>query len=113
VFIGGRAQGGTAVRINIEGECTVARAEELRTLLLEALNSGKSIEIDLSSVTAIDLTFCQILHALQQSCVGRGIKLTLLNNLPGDLTEQAVLCGLPEIVSPATPGTNPETEAVR
>ena len=101
------------MRVKIAGDCTVARAEELRTLLLEALSSGKSLEIDLSGVTAIDLTFCQILHALQQSCVSRGTELTLGDNLPIDLAEQAVLCGLPEIVSPSTLETNQETEASR
>lgn len=83
--------------LSFSGDCTIARAEEIRASILEALKSGEDLDIDLGGVTAIDLTFCQILHALRLSCTARGVQLTLPDSLPETLAQQAVFCGLPEM----------------
>lgn len=99
--------------LSLSGNCTVARAEEIRASLLEALHSGDDIEIDLSKVTGIDLTFCQIVHALRLSCNAKGVQLTLQDNLPKELSQQAVHCGLPEIAGSSQTDGNQETEDAR
>lgn len=99
--------------LSFSGDCTVARAEEIRASLLDALNSGDSIEIDLGGVTGIDLTFCQILHALRLSCKARGVVLALPDNLPEALARQAVFCGLPELAGNPPEGGAQEMEGAR
>ena len=99
--------------LSFTGDCTVARAEEIRASLLDALNSGGSIEIDLGGLTGIDLTFCEILHALRLSCQARGVALTLPDNLPVALARQAVFCGLPELAGNPPEGGAQEMEGAR
>lgn len=86
-----------SARIVLSGDCTVTRAEELRAMLLEALQAGGDIEIDLSGVTAIDLTFCQIIHALRLSCQARGVALAVQGALPETVSAQAQFCGFTDL----------------
>jgi len=101
------------VLFSLSGNCTAARAEEIRASLLEALHSGDDIEIDFSGVTGIDLTLCQILHSLRLSCDAKGVQLTLQDNLPKELSRQAVHCGLPEIAGHPALGGAQDTEGMR
>jgi len=101
------------VLLSFSGNCTVARAEEIRTSLLEALHSGEDIKIDLGAVTGIDLTFCQMLHALRLSCKAKGVGLELPDNLPEALAMQATFCGLPELAGNSALGGAQETEGMR
>lgn len=101
------------MRLSFTGDCTVTRAEEIRASILEALDSGEGIEIDLEGVTAIDLTFCQILHALRQSCAAKGVELKLPDKLPEALASQALFCGLPEMAGENAKREGKETERTR
>ncbi len=85
------------MRVNIEGECTVARADELRAHLVEMMVPNETIELNLDKVTSLDLSFCQLLHALRQTCAEKGVELKLSGNLPPEHAELAGLCGLPEM----------------
>ena len=85
------------MRVTFEGECTVARAEEIRATLLEALGSGESLELDLSGVTRIDLSFCQLLHSLRKSLDPEGPALTVSSTLPRRHAGIARRCGLPDL----------------
>jgi len=101
------------VQLSFSGDCTVARAEEIRASLLEALHSGDSIEVDLGGVKDIDLTFCQMLHALRLSCKAKGVQLTLPDNLPEALAMHASFCGMPELAGLAHKDETQETEGAR
>ena len=85
------------MRVIIEGECGVARAEEIKRMLLDALSSGEPIELDLSGVSTLDLSFCQILHAFKLSCREKAVELSVSENLPETQDPVAVICGLPKI----------------
>jgi hypothetical protein len=101
------------MRVSITGDCTVARAEEIRAAILAALEGPGGLELDLGGVTAMDLSFCQILHAAMASCKAKGVSFTLAETLPGDQGSMAVFCGLPELAGlpQDTPGS--KTEACR
>lgn len=86
------------MRIRFEGDCTVARAEELRDELLAALDQGGRLELDFSAVTRIDLSFCQLVLALGKSPAAQRAGLLLEQNLSPGLADVARRCGLPEIV---------------
>lgn len=85
------------MRVSFEGKCTVERASELRDSLLQALNAGKSIDLDFQGVTAMDMSFCQLIHALRASCKEQGKRCELQANLPPELGVFAQRCGLPEL----------------
>lgn len=85
------------MRILIEGDCTVGRAEELRATLMESIASAERLELDFSGVTSMDLTFCQLIHSLRKTCAERNVELVLEGNLPEGQSGLALLCGLPDI----------------
>jgi len=91
------------VRIRIEGDCTVGRADEIRATLMESLDNTARLELDFSGVTSMDLTLCQIIHSLKLTCAERNVELVLEDNLPQNQAGLALLCGLPEIASGAGP----------
>ena len=97
---GPRPEGSERVRIRFEGDCTVARAEELRDGLLAAIREGGPVELDFSSVTRIDMSFCQLILALRKSPACQAAGLSLVPNLPPGLAEAACRCGLPGLASP-------------
>jgi anti-anti-sigma regulatory factor len=82
------------MRVVLDGECTVARAPEIRQTLLAALDSGEPLELDLQGVTRIDMAFCQTMHALRASCLARGVALELLPDWPPEVAAVAERCGL-------------------
>ena len=92
------------MRVSFEGQCTVARAGELRASLLQALNAGEPLELDCKNVADMDLTFCQLIHAVRASCQERGLTCRLEGNLPNGLAGLANQCGLPELAGPQPPG---------
>ncbi|MGD1069823.1 MAG: STAS domain-containing protein [Bryobacteraceae bacterium] len=60
--------------IRLEGECTLASAAELKTLLLDGLASGGDLRLDLQGVEEIDITTMQLLWAATREAdrVGSG-----------------------------------------
>ena len=101
------------MRILIEGDCTVARAEELRATLIESLASGERLELDCSGITSMDLTFCQLIHSLKQTCAERNVELVLIGQLPESQSGLALLCGLPEIAKATGQDPAPTPEECR
>lgn len=99
--------------LRLEGDCTVGRAEELHAMLLRALEAGELLELDFSGVTAMDLSFGQLVHALKHSCETRGVEYRLAPNLPTELGDQAVCCGLPSLVGLPDAETGLNTGAAR
>ena len=90
------------MRISFEGKCTIGRAAELRETLLRALASGKPVGLDFQGVTDMDMSFCQLIHAVRTSCIQRGLSCELEVNLPPGLAALAGRCGLPELVGEAS-----------
>ena len=60
------------VRIRLEGECGMAGVAELKAALVEALESGKALELDLSDASEIDLSTLQLLWAVGQAAGSGG-----------------------------------------
>lgn len=85
------------MKIAFEGECTAARVEEARDMLLRALDSGDPLELDFAAATRIDLAFCQVLHALRKSCREKGIQVTILHGSTSEVAAMAARCGMSEL----------------
>jgi anti-anti-sigma factor len=54
--------------LELEGELTIEVAEELKAILLQALQGTESLTIDLERVTAADLSCLQLLCSAYRSC---------------------------------------------
>jgi ABC-type transporter Mla MlaB component len=52
--------------IRLEGEVGIASAAELKELLLQALVSGKQVQVSLQSVTDLDVTAVELLWAARR-----------------------------------------------
>jgi hypothetical protein len=93
--------------IRFQGDCTVARAEELHAALLEAMQAGEPATCSFSGVQTADLSFFLLLHAAQRSFREQGLELTLLADLPRELAARAAFAGLQELA----PGETHEADA--
>jgi ABC-type transporter Mla MlaB component len=60
-------------------------AADFKTLLIQALASGKDMELDLRQATALDVTALQLLWAAEREARGSGRILTLSDSLPEKL----------------------------
>lgn len=69
-------------RIAIDGEMTIYRAADLKTLVLDALRKSRVLEIDLSGVTELDTAGLQVLMLAKQSAAADQRELRLLQHSP-------------------------------
>ncbi len=63
--------------VEMPAELTVARAVELRALLLSALDRGEALELRGDAVVDVDVAGLQVLCAAQRSARARNLELTL------------------------------------
>jgi anti-anti-sigma regulatory factor len=63
--------------LTLEGDLTIANAEETRNALLDALGSVSRLEYDVKNVTAVDLSFLQILCSAHRTALDMGKELVL------------------------------------
>ena len=61
--------------IRLEGQVTLAAAEELKKLLLEWVAARKDLTLDLQRVEAIDLTIMQLLWAAGREATHTGTRI--------------------------------------
>jgi anti-anti-sigma factor len=64
-------------RIRLEGDLTVASAEEVKRLLMEALASQGGFELDLERVETIDIAVMQVLWAAGREAERKGAKVAI------------------------------------
>jgi anti-anti-sigma regulatory factor len=79
--------------IELSGDCTVNRVEEIAGTLREALASGKPLVLHLGGVSQADLSFFQLLLALAASCRERGLALEVATGLPPEPEAKAAWVG--------------------
>jgi ABC-type transporter Mla MlaB component len=75
--------------IELSGDCTVDKAEEIAARLREAVASGGPLVLHLERVSQADLSFFQLLLALAASCRERGLALEVAGALPPELEDRA------------------------
>lgn len=69
-------------RIALEGDCTIYRAAELKPLLLQALQPGATLEVDLSEVTEFDSAGVQLLLLAEREARAQGGALRVARQSP-------------------------------
>ncbi|MBF0285214.1 MAG: STAS domain-containing protein [Magnetococcales bacterium] len=85
------------MKITLEGQYTVERADELRQQLMAVMKEKEEVEISLAKVERADLTFFQLLHAAMKSRRQKGRSMKFSGDLPEALMFQARMCGLAEL----------------
>ena len=63
--------------LKLKGNWTIERSNELKHALLEALNSGESIVIDLEGLTCLDLSTMQLFCSAHRTSLRLGKRLAL------------------------------------
>ena len=63
--------------LRLDGSWTIERANELKRMLLEALNSGENIVIDLEGLTDLDLSSMQLFCSAHRTSLREGKYLAL------------------------------------
>lgn len=59
-------------RLCLDGELTVSRAAELKKMMIDALESSDTVEIDLDEVTGVDLSFLQLACSAHRTAITNG-----------------------------------------
>lgn len=71
------ATGADTTRLLLEGQLIIRNANAIKNELIPALNGSQNLEIVCKNITKIDMTFLQILIALQKSASTLKKKLSL------------------------------------
>lgn len=88
---------GAATRLDLEGDFTIMHAEGLRDALQEALSGAEALELDLSRVEKVDVTFFQLVQAAQKSAEAMDKKITCVGEVPEGVFEEAQATGMLEV----------------
>jgi len=67
----------TDLLIKLEGAVNLASAEELKSLLLEGLVSGRDVHLDLERAEEIDVTVLQLLWAAGREADCKGARMVI------------------------------------
>ena len=68
--------------LKLEGRCTIEQANDLKALLIETLESGNGLMLDVERVSEIDITCLQLFCAAHRAFLKSNRKLSLNDNLP-------------------------------
>lgn len=69
--------------LTLSGELTIERAEELKSSLLERLQTSDSLTVDAAGVTSIDISCLQLLYATCLSAEEHGKRMTIIDSGSG------------------------------
>lgn len=97
-------QGGAKCFVRLEGEVNITLAVELKTVLLQALASGKELLVDLERATEVDVTALQLITALERAARRSGIRVALAGRVPAEILTDVVDGGFGEFPISTEPG---------
>lgn len=60
--------------IRLEGDLTIGSAQELKQVLLDGLEAGADLHVDMEGIGDFDIAVMQLLWAVARDTTGRGIK---------------------------------------
>jgi anti-anti-sigma factor len=72
----------TQVDLQIQGELSIYRADELKSALIEPLQSGVRLVVDLAAVTELDTCGLQLLMLAKRTAKAVGAELHLVDHSP-------------------------------
>ena len=97
-------QGGAECVIRLEGEVNITSAVEFKTLLVQALASGKELRVSVERAAELDITALQLLVALERATKKAGTQVVLAGKVPEAVAANALEAGFKNFPIPADPG---------
>lgn len=88
--------------LRIAGKCTVEHAADLRSGLLEAVESGKELVLDIAAVEDVDVTFLQLLLSTALTLERDGRKLARAGALSQEVQSAVRISGFDQVPQLAT-----------
>lgn len=71
--------------IRLQGEINISSAAEFKTVLLQALASGKGLQVELERATEMDVTAIQLLWAAGRRAKTSGVGFGLIKKVPENI----------------------------
>ncbi len=81
-------------RLTLSGDFTVQHADQLRTALHAALIDAQELDLDISSVESVDITFFQLLESLFKTAGNVGKAVAVTGDISQCVLKTAVELGL-------------------
>ena len=75
------SQSSDTMILRLEGECTMESAIEIKEVLLQGLNKGDKLLVDLEKVTEVDTSCLQLLCSALRTSAGQGKQVSISPNL--------------------------------
>jgi anti-anti-sigma factor len=91
-----------SVRVQVEGELDLSTSPEFGDALRRELEGGRSVIVDLSSVTFIDSTALNTLVGALRTCESNGGRLAVSNRLPAQVSRVFEITGLDAVLPMAS-----------
>jgi ABC-type transporter Mla MlaB component len=86
-------------RIRLEGEVGIAAAAELKSLLVQALGSGRQVRVSLLSLTELDVTAVELLWAALLQAKASNLSFTIEAPVPSMVTSALLQAGFDEFAA--------------
>jgi anti-anti-sigma factor len=90
----------TTSTIRLEGTVDISSAAELKTQLLQALDSGKAVRVSLEAATYLDVTAIELLWAAEREAIKRGVGFTLAEPAPEGVSAALLDAGFDRFPEP-------------
>jgi anti-anti-sigma regulatory factor len=87
--------------IRLDGEVGIACAGELKNVMLQALASGKDLQVDLQRATDLDVTAMQLLWAAEREARKSGQRCFLVGQAPKEIIAAAGEAGFEKFLVPS------------
>ena len=94
-------QGEAFCLVHLDGPVNITSAADLKKLLLQALESGKDLRVDLELATELDVTILQLLWAAERKAAGSGTGCTLSGRVPPGVSDAVLNAGFEKFPVPS------------
>jgi anti-anti-sigma factor len=86
------------VVIGLEGVVDISSAAELKTLLLQALNTGKKVRVSLKGATVLDVTAVELLWAAEREASKVSVGFSFAGPAPAEVSAALDEAGLQQFL---------------
>jgi anti-anti-sigma factor len=93
-------ENGAQAVIGLDGAVDISSAAELKTLLQQALNSGKAVRVSLDKATDLDVTAVQLLWAAEREASKSGVDFSFAGPAPVEVCTALSEAGLQQFLTP-------------
>ena len=91
-------ENGSQAAIGLDGVVDISSAAELKTLLLQALHSGKEVRASLDGATDLDVTAVELLWAAEREASKTGVRFSFAGPAPVAVSAALSEAGLQQLL---------------